>query len=46
MPVRTSGKKIIEKSSGRVVGTASSKKNAKISASIRNQAHRKKHGKK
>lgn len=38
MPVKAQGKKIVEKSTGRVVGTASSKKNAAISASIRNRA--------
>lgn len=34
--------KIIEKSSGRIVGTSKTKKNAKISASHRNKAYRKK----
>jgi hypothetical protein len=45
MPVTTKGKKIIEKKTGKVVGTATSAKNAKVSASIRNQAHRRKHKK-
>jgi len=42
MPVKRSGKNIVEKSTGKVVGRASSKKNAAISVSIRNRAINKK----
>ena len=42
MPVTTRGKKIVEKATGKVVGNASSKRNAKISASIRNRAIKRK----
>lgn len=45
MPVKRQGKNIIEKSTGKVVGRASSKKNAAISASIRNEAIKGKKGK-
>jgi len=46
MPVKAVGKKIIEKKTEKVVGTAKSKKDAAISASIRNRAIAKKRGKK
>ena len=46
MPVKTRGKRIIEKSTGVVVARASSVTNAKASARIRNEAHAKKHGRK
>ena len=42
MPVTTRGKKIIEKSTGKVKGTAKSAAKAKASARIRNAYHRKK----
>jgi hypothetical protein len=42
MPVHVSGKTIIETATGKVVGRASSKRNAHISAGIRNRAHRRK----
>lgn len=45
MPVKPVGRKIVEVRTGKVKGTASSKKNAKISASIRNRAIKKKRGK-
>ncbi len=38
--------KIIETSTGKIKGSSTSKRNAEISASRRNQAHRKKRGKK
>lgn len=47
MPVTTKGKKIIEKATGRVVGTGKSVASAKASARARNMAHAaKKRGKK
>lgn len=39
MPVKTIGKKIIEKKTGKVVATASSISNAKKSARVRNMAY-------
>ncbi len=42
MPVKAVGKKIVEKRTGKVVGHASSKRNAGISASIRNKAIKRK----
>lgn len=38
MPVERKGKNIVEKRTGKVVGRASSKRNAAISVSIRNRA--------
>jgi hypothetical protein len=46
MPVTTSGNKIIEKATGKVVGTAKSPKDAKASARLRNMAYGKKLGRK
>jgi hypothetical protein len=47
MPVRTSGRKIIEKSTGRVVARGKTAASAKSSARVRNAAHAaKKRGKK
>ncbi len=45
MPVKRVGKKIVEKSTGKVKGVASSKRNAAISVSIRNRAIKRKHKK-
>ncbi len=45
-PVKAVGKKIVNVRTGKVEGTASSHKNAEISASIRNRAHAKKKGRK
>jgi len=42
MPVNVEGKNIVENSTGKVVGRASSKRNAHISAGLRNKAYRKK----
>ena len=42
MPVHAEGKEIVENATGRVVGHASSKRNAHISASIRNRAIKRK----
>lgn len=42
MPVKRAGKKIVESSTGKVKGIASSKRNAAISVSIRNRAIRRK----
>ncbi|MGR3302375.1 MAG: hypothetical protein ACUZ8I_07700 [Candidatus Scalindua sp.] len=44
MPVKAVGKKIVEISTGKVVGTATSERNAHISASIRNKAIKAKGG--
>lgn len=44
MPVKAVGKKIVEVSTGKVVGTAKSKRDAHISASIRNKAIKAKGG--
>lgn len=41
MPVKAKGKNIVEVRTGKKVATASSAKNAKISASIRNRAIKK-----
>ena len=47
MPVTTRGKKIVEKANPKhVVATATSKRNAKISAAIRNAAIKRKRQKK
>lgn len=40
MPVHAKGKKIIEDATGKVVGNATSARNAHISAWIRNKAHK------
>ena len=42
MPVTTRGKKIVEKKTGKVVGTGKTTASAKASARIRNQKHREK----
>lgn len=39
MPVKAIGKKVVEVKTGKVVAKAKSKKDAKISARIRNMAH-------
>lgn len=44
MPVKAVGKKIVEISTGKVVGTATSERNAHISAKIRNKAIKTKGG--
>jgi len=46
MPVKAVGKKIIEVKTGKVVGRSKSKKDAAISASIRNRVIARKRGKK
>jgi hypothetical protein len=46
MPVKTRGRKIVERRSGKVVGTAKSPAKARASAAIRNRAYHQKHGKK
>ena len=43
MPVEARGRRIIEVATGKVVGKATSKRNAHISAWIRNRAIRNKH---